>query len=267
MAWRWGHAVLGLGTAAVSAALALTLGGCTGLTGDAAGTGPAASGSVVAPAATPTDATPDARTGGSVTSGSVTSGSATTTRAGLTVKGRAARTGYQRSQFGDGWVDTDRNGCDTRNDILRRDATGVTLKPGTHGCVVASGTLQDRYSGTALPFARGDGAVQIDHVVALSDAWQKGAQGWSAEQRTAFANDPLNLVATGSATNQQKGDGDAATWLPPYRPGRCAYVARQVAVKAKYGLWVTSAEWDAMGRVLAACPGEGLPTGADRPPS
>jgi hypothetical protein len=101
--------------------------------------------------------------------------------------------------------------------------------------------------------------VQIDHVVALSDAWQKGAQQLSAETRRAFANDSLNLLAVDGATNQGKGDGDAATWLPPNKPYRCSYAARQVAVKAKYGLWVTSPERDALGRILATCPSQRLP--------
>ena len=103
--------------------------------------------------------------------------------------------------------------------------------------------------------------MQIDHVVALSDAWQKGAQQWTPARRLAFANDPLNLLAVDGALNAQKCDGDAATWLPPAKGFRCAYVARQVAVKAKYGAWVTQAEHDAIARVLAACPAEPLPTG------
>lgn len=288
MAGRRGRTTVG--AVAMMTALLVALGGCAGASGGgpvgtdpigAAGTPAAGRSAGAATTAVPASSTipsvlgsadaasPDtgsSGTGSAGTSRTTPSGSAATALAGLAVRGRAPRTGYQRSLFGDGWVDTDHNGCDTRNDILRRDATEVTDKPGTRGCVVASGTLQDRYSGTALPFVRGDGGVQIDHVVALSDAWQKGAQGWSTEQRTAFANDPLNLVATGSAANQQKGDGDAATWLPPYRPGRCAYVARQIAVKATYGAWVTPAEHDAMARVLATCPGEPLPSGTDRPP-
>ena len=175
----------------------------------------------------------------------------------LAVKGRAPKTGYDRDLFGQRWADTDRNGCDTRNDVLRRDLTGVALKSGTHGCVVLTGTLADPYSGTSISFVRGEGTselVQIDHVVALSDAWQKGAQQWSASRRLAFANDPLNLLAVQGRLNAQKGDGDAATWLPPAKSYRCAYVARQVAVKAKYGAWVTAAERDAIARVLSTCP-------------
>ena len=180
----------------------------------------------------------------------------------VAVKGRAPRTGYERERFGDGWVDTDRNGCDTRNDVLARDLTGETFRPGTDDCVVLTGTLDDPYSGRTIDFRRGEDTsddVQIDHVVALSDAWQKGAQGWDADRRTAFANDPLNLLAVDGPLNMQKGDGDAATWLPPNTAHRCAYVARQVAVKAGYGLWVTRAERNAAATVLAGCPEEPLP--------
>ncbi|PYG02232.1 Excalibur calcium-binding domain-containing protein [Georgenia satyanarayanai] len=182
----------------------------------------------------------------------------------LEVKGRAPRTGYARDLFGSGWVDTDRNGCDTRNDILARDLTDLTYRPGTHDCVVTSGTLADPFSGETIAFVRGNDtstAVQVDHVVALSDAWQKGAQQWDTDTRVRFANDPLNLLAVDGPLNAQKGDGDTATWLPPDRSFRCAYVARQVGVKHAYGLWVTQAEQDAMVRVLGDCPQEPLPTG------
>ncbi|MGI4895112.1 MAG: excalibur calcium-binding domain-containing protein, partial [Janthinobacterium lividum] len=103
-------------------------------------------------------------------------------------------------------------------------------------------------------------AVQVDHVVALSDAWQKGAQGWDEAKRVAFANDPLELLAVDGPLNAQKGDGDAATWLPPNGTFRCTYVARQVAIKATWGLWLTSAEKDAMAGILTGCPEQPLPT-------
>jgi hypothetical protein len=130
-------------------------------------------------------------------------------------------------------------------------------------CRVASGTLHDPYTGKTIGFVRGNStstAVQIDHVVALSDAWQKGAQQLTAAQRTALANDPLNLLAVDGPTNEAKGDGDAATWLPPNRSYRCQYAARQVSVKATYSLWVTQAEHDAIARVLASCPDQQVPT-------
>jgi hypothetical protein len=178
----------------------------------------------------------------------------------LTVKGRAPKTGYARGQFGPAWSDVDRNGCDTRNDILNRDLTAREWRVGTHGCVVIAGVLADPYTGRAIPFAKADAAaVQIDHVVALSDAWQKGAAGWSAARRLAFANDPLNLLAVDGPSNARKRDGDTATWLPPNKPYRCRFVARQVAVKAKWGLWVTAAERDAMRRVLSKCPEQPAP--------
>ncbi|MBW4096452.1 MAG: HNH endonuclease, partial [Acidobacteria bacterium] len=186
----------------------------------------------------------------------------------LAVKGRAAKTGYSRAQFGQAWADTDRNGCDTRNDILRRDLTGVTLKPGTRDCVVLQGTLADPYTGKSIAFTRGvasSRAVQIDHVVALSDAWQKGAQQLSAEQRLAFANDPLNLLAVDGPTNDAKGDGDAATWLPSNKEYRCSYVARQISVKATYNLWVTNAEHDAMAKILTNCSDQTVPTDQTAP--
>ncbi|MGY1821217.1 GmrSD restriction endonuclease domain-containing protein [Geodermatophilus sp. SYSU D00079] len=192
-------------------------------------------------------------------------GSALAVLGEVAVKGRAPSTGYERDRFGDGWVDVDHNGCDTRNDVLARDLTGET----TRNCVVLTGTLDDPYSGRTIEFRRGQDTsddVQIDHVVALSDAWQKGAQGWDAARRTAFANDPLNLLAVDGPLNMQKGDGDTATWLPPNRSYRCAYVARQVAVKSAYGLWMTRAERNAAATVLSDCPGEPLPGGGAAPP-
>ena len=181
----------------------------------------------------------------------------------LPVKGRAPKTGYTRDQFGQAWADVDRNGCDTRNDILKRDLTEIVFKAGTRNCVVASGTLVDRYSGEVINFVRGNVSsmeVQIDHVVALSNAWQTGAFKLSAEQRKALANDPLNLFAVKGSLNQQKSDGDAPTWLPPLKSFRCTYIAQQIAVKAKYSLWVVLPEKAAMVAILAKCPDQRVPT-------
>jgi hypothetical protein len=174
----------------------------------------------------------------------------------LPVKGRAPKTGYTRAQFGPAWTDVDHNGCDTRNDILRRDLRHITL---SGSCKVLSGTLNDPYTATVIHFTRGvktSTAVQIDHVVALSNAWQSGAQQLSAARREQLANDPLNLLAVDGPTNEAKGDGDAATWLPPNKAFRCRYVATQISVKAVYHLWVTPAEKSAMTRVLSSCPGQ-----------
>jgi hypothetical protein len=180
----------------------------------------------------------------------------------LPVKGRAPKTGYTRAQFGQTWADVDRNGCDTRNDILKRDLTAIVFKAKTRDCVVESGILVDRYSGETINFVRGNISsmeVQIDHVVALSNAWQTGAFKLTADQRKALANDPLNLFAVKGRLNSQKGDGDAATWLPPLKSFRCSYVAQQIAVKAKYSLWVVAPEKSAMTAILVKCPTQKLP--------
>ncbi|GAA3596557.1 hypothetical protein GCM10022419_094730 [Nonomuraea rosea] len=174
----------------------------------------------------------------------------------LSVKGRAPKTGFDRDEFGSAWSDVDHNGCDTRNDILKRDLDNEKFKSGTHDCIVLSGTLKDPYSGKTIDFKRGQDtstAVQIDHLIPLSDAWQKGAQQWSATKRKEFANDPLNLMAVDGPLNGQKSDSDAATWLPPRKAYRCTYIARQIDVKAKYEVWVTSAEKDAMKTILDGC--------------
>lgn len=180
-----------------------------------------------------------------------------------------------RTQFGQAWTDdTDReltrpwghNGCDTRNDALARDLVEAHLKPGSR-CVVVSGRLHDPYTGSTLAWRRGrhtSTTVQIDHVVALGNAWITGAQKLSPLQRTALANDPLNLLAVDGPANEAKRDRDAATWLPPNKAYRCDYVARQIAVKTKYQLWVTPAEKTAMARVLHRCPAQTLPVGATR---
>lgn len=177
----------------------------------------------------------------------------------LLVKGRAPKTGYERSAFSDGWADI--SGCTARNYILKRDLKQITYRD---DCVVDTGVLADPYTGKIIKFKYGVGtsiAVQIDHVVALSDAWQKGAQKLTSNQRANLYNDPLNLLAVDGPTNSSKGDSDAATWLPPNRSYRCAYVARQVAVKIKYKLWVTVAEKAAIEAVLGTCPKQKLPTG------
>ncbi len=194
---------------------------------------------------------------------SETAGSAVAALAKLPVKGRAPMTGYSRERFGDGWLTVD--GCDTRDRILRRDLSRKAFAAGDT-CRVRSGRLNDPYTAAATTFVRGGASeVDIDHVVALGDAWQTGAQRWSAARRVAFANDPLELLSVDAVANRQKGDGDAATWLPANKAFRCSYVARQIAVKRKYHAWVTPAEHDAMVRVLRACPGLKLPTSGHAP--
>lgn len=176
----------------------------------------------------------------------------------LPVKGRAPMTWYDRAQFGSSWKDVDGNGCDTRSDILRRDLIERVMGD---RCSVMSGVLYpDPFTGQPLTYVRGKSVVDIDHVVALGNAWATGAQKLDFSVREQFANDPLNLLAVSASANRQKGDGDAATWLPSNKSYRCQYVARQVAVKRKYSLWVTAAEKAAITRILSTCPGQRVPT-------
>jgi hypothetical protein len=226
-------------TALLAAGLALS--GCAGATGQPA-----------PPAETATDGTP-----------AVTEkprpprGTALAALERLEVKGRAPKTGYDREQFGGDWASVD--GCDTRDRILARDLRRIAREPGST-CEVQSGVLADPYTASAIRFERGGASeVDIDHVVALGDAWQTGAQQWDYERRVAFANDPLNLLAVDASANRQKGDSDAASWLPPNKRFRCDYVARQIAVKRRYTGWVKPAEHDAMRRVLESCPRTRLP--------
>lgn len=166
-------------------------------------------------------------------------------------------TGYDRDRFGPAWLDADRNGCDTRNDLLGHYLREATVE--SNGCVVTAGAYEDPYTGSTIDYWQGHGAlIDIDHVVSLGNAWATGASGWPIEKRAAFANDPLNLLPTDAGANRQKRDGDAATWLPANSSFRCEYVSRQVAVKAKYDLWVTLPEMEAIQRVLAPCDGQAL---------
>jgi hypothetical protein len=181
----------------------------------------------------------------------------------LAVRGRAPATGYRRALYGDGWADEDGDGCSTREEILERDLVNTTVRRSGSCQVIATGVLADPYSGRSITFRRGtdtSSLVQIDHVVALMDSWQTGAQQLTPARREQLANDPLNLLAVDGAANEGKGASDAASWLPPNRAYRCAYVARQVAVKSKYGLWVTPAEKVAITRVLTTCPAQPIPT-------
>ena len=174
----------------------------------------------------------------------------------LEVKGRAPKTGYDREQFYRAWPSID--GCNLRQRIIKRDL-GDTAVLADDNCTVLSGEFDEPYTGSHLIFYQKSDltkGLQIDHVVALSDAWQKGAQNLTADERYALATDPLNLLAVDSKTNQGKSDGDAATWLPPNKKFRCTYVARQVSVKYKYHLWLTQAEKDMIAKILGSCPQE-----------
>ena len=176
----------------------------------------------------------------------------------LETKPAGSREGYQPrvKSFGPTWYNVDLNDCDMRNDILARDLTEVVFKSGPKckAAAVASGTLQDPYTGQTIQFQSSSPLkVQIDHVVALAAAWRTGAKAWPFERRLFYANDPLVLLAVDGPANRVKSDGDAADWLPTNTSFRCRYVARQIAIKTKYELWVTQAERMAMSAVLGGC--------------
>jgi hypothetical protein len=250
-------------TAALAAVTLLMTGACAGGSANHVSSSPSeAAGLTTTSSPTPTVSGPEQADPDPAIS-SPGSSTALAMLATLAVKGRAPMTGYARGMFGAAWTDTNRNGCDTRNDVLRRDLTRREIKPGTSSCVALGGWLApDPYTGARIHFVYGGASeVDIDHVVALGDAWQSGAFRWVPLKRLALANDPMNLLAVSASANRSKGDGDAATWLPSNKTYRCKYVARQVAVKAKYGLWITAAEHDASARVLALCPRLVAPTG------
>ena len=193
------------------------------------------------------------------------SGSAAKALASLQLRGKGTMSGYTRTAFGPAWSDDTsdpdgHNSCDTRDDILARDLIQVTYRSGH--CTVATGTLHDPYTGKVIHFVRGpkSAAVEIDHVVPLADAWVDGAAQMTTVQRMDLAEDPLELLAVDGPTNEAKGDSDASQWLPPVTGYDCPYVARQIAVKSKYHLWITAAEKTAMQKVLTACPDQKLPT-------
>ncbi|PWN04950.1 deoxyribonuclease [Nocardioides silvaticus] len=164
--------------------------------------------------------------------------------------------------FGTEWSDaTDapdsRNGCDTRNDVLRRDLIDTVIDPDTQGCVVLSGTLHDPYTGRAIPFERGwetSIAVQVDHVIPLAAAWDLGAWRWSAARRATFANDiRRELLAVGGPANMSKGDSTPASWLPPNKAFRCEYAVLYLRASLHYALPITRADAEVLENVARRC--------------
>ncbi|MFF0944420.1 excalibur calcium-binding domain-containing protein [Kocuria sp. CPCC 205300] len=170
---------------------------------------------------------------------------------------------YDRAGLLGGWIDADGDCEDTRHEVLNRDLDDVVS---ADGCTVDSGVLDpDPYTATTINFVRGPATsseVQIDHVVSLGNAWTTGARNLTQDQRVELANDPLNLLAVDGPANQSKSDKPADEWLPDNVDFHCEFVAIQIAVKAKYELWVTAPEKAAMTEVLADCEGQALPTDA-----
>lgn len=177
----------------------------------------------------------------------------------LAVRGWDRISDFRRAEFGPAWsddvnVEFGHNGCNTRDDILRRDLTNLVVRPFT--CFAQTGTLVDPYTGTVIDFVRGpktSAHVEIDHVVALADAWYKGARAWEPQRRLDFANDPRNLLAVSPNANFDKAFRDASGWLPPREEFRCDFAARQVDVKTAYGLSLSAKEKRALAEVLARC--------------
>lgn len=214
----------------------------------------------IPPGARPTGATASAPS--AANSAPHSGASALELLATMKVKGKAPSLPDARRAFGQRYADTNHDGCDTRNQALQRDLHAVTIKPGTHGCVLASGVLDDPYSGQAgiVYRAKARSPIDFEHVVSLGNAAQTGAMDLTPKQREQLANDPMNVLMVSARHNRSKRDADASGWLPPRKEYRCQYVARQLAVKSRYRLWVTPAERAAMARVLGKCPSQPLPT-------
>ncbi|WP_307717822.1 HNH endonuclease family protein [Streptomyces sp. V4I23] len=243
--------------AAVAAAAVLLVSGCEGFgeDGSSAGSGPAASdGRAVSPLKNPEGTKP----GLAPVTTDADRAAARSLIARLTAKGRGPKTGYDRDKFGYAWMDTAdgvplaRNGCDTRNDLIRRDGQNLRFRSGSD-CVVIAMTLHDPYTGTAIEWRKQQASeVQIDHVVPLSYSWQMGSSRWAKSKREQLANDVLNLIPVQGRANSAKGDSGPASWLPPDKRIRCAYAVRFAQVSLKYGLPVTTAD-EAM--MLKQCEG------------
>jgi hypothetical protein len=170
---------------------------------------------------------------------------------------------YRRDAFGDSWTDQNPapggyNGCDTRNDILDRDLVDkayVSIK--RCPTAVATGLLHDPYTNADIAFTRGEqtgAAVQIDHIVPLALAWDLGARFWTDDQRLRFANDPANLIAVAGGANQDKGDQEPATWMPPNAAFHCQYAMQFIAVLRGYALPVDAPSAVALRGAASTCP-------------
>ena len=190
--------------------------------------------------------------------------------ADVEVRPESAQSGYDRSLFGS-WIDADGDGCDTRSEVLRAEsATPAQVDP--YGCHVLTGDWLSVYDGYRTDDPT---ELEIDHLVALAEAWRSGADAWSHERRVAFANDlghPGALVAVTAAMNRSKSDRDPASWQPPNRSAWCAYASDWVTVKQRWHLAMDAAELRAVRNMLAGCgqpaatPTTAAPTTTTAPP-
>ncbi|MBI3752192.1 MAG: HNH endonuclease [Chloroflexi bacterium] len=166
------------------------------------------------------------------------------------------RTGYDRSLFVH-WIDADGNGCDTRHEVLIAQAV-VAPSIGAR-CALSGGRWVSLYDGLTITDPAG---LQIDHVVALAEAWDSGASAWSPAHREAYANDlgvPFALLAVSATTNQSKSDDDPADWLPPAAAAECPFLGDWIAVKVRWDLAVDPREHDALAADIRDCPATEMP--------
>jgi hypothetical protein len=250
--------------AAVCAAAALTvtlsLAGCkdTGIGLDSPSGGPGSttgSGPVVSNgrAVSPLDNPDGTKTGLAPITSAADKAKAVALIKKVATKGRGPKTGYSRDEFGSAWTDSapggipySHNGCDSRNDLIKRDGTDLHFRGGSK-CVVSSMKLDDPYTGKVINWTKTHATtVQIDHVMPLSYDWQMGAAHWSKGKREDIANDPLNLIPVDGPSNGSKSDSGPASWLPPNHQIRCSYAVRFAQVSQKYDLPVTTADKDMM---------------------
>ena len=170
-------------------------------------------------------------------------------------------TEYRREDdFGKAWLDVDGNYCDTRNDVLGLQLTDIEYVPVDEApsrcrrATVATGILDDPYTGQSIEFTRENpAAVQIDHIVPLSWAWQNGAWKWTQEERIAFANDPENLLAVDGTTNQSKGNKGPSQWLPANESFRCEYVERFTTMVGTHDLSLPDDDRASLTSLLTDC--------------
>jgi hypothetical protein len=161
------------------------------------------------------------------------------------------RTGYQRTAFRH-WVDADKDGCDTRKEVLKAEAVVAPVQG--PGCALTGGEWYSPYDDTYFTDA---GKLDIDHLVPLAEVWDSGASAWTAAERQAYANDladARDLIAVSARSNRSKADQDPSTWLPPAAGYRCTYVTDWIADKTRWGLTIDPAEQTALQQDLAACP-------------
>jgi len=155
---------------------------------------------------------------------------------------------YDRADYPH-WVDLDGDGQDTRQEILIRDSLNdVAFRADGK---VESGLWVCPYTGRVT---RNPSDLDVDHLVALGEIDAAGANAWTVERRTQFANDPVNLVAVYKGSNRSKGDQDAYLWLPPNIANCAWYLEARNAVWTKYGVVIDDDERKSVEFFEEKCP-------------